>query len=386
MGSVRTSPARRLRASHRHWLMILCAGFLVLTTSGAPPEQISTAVTRLNSEFSTSSFGVVAHSMGVIPLPINQGFSGGLAFGITQKGAGPSGRFRIDNQSSAASALEVLTNAGAVEATTALLARTTGRTRAGHFIVTSKTNPRPALEATTAGSGSAAEFHKNGPMGHGAALTVRNMGQGFAGFFESENGTSVHAESDHGIAGSFASSAGKQVLEVMAGNPPGGVFNDNALEVTVEDGATGWAALFTGSSQGVMIMTNPGGTGLQVVNGSKSAIVPTTSGAKALYSEEATEVWFSDYGFGKLVNGRARVLIDPAFAETVSQEQAYHVFVQPYGPAELYVEERTNLGFVVKLKDGDPNVDFGYRVVAKRLGFERERLERAPWADNRARF
>jgi hypothetical protein len=35
----------------------------------------------------------------------------------------------------------------------------------------------------------------------------------------------------------------------------------------------------------------------------------------------------------------------------------------------------------VALKDGDPNAEFSYRVVAKRLGFEEKRLEPAPWAD-----
>jgi hypothetical protein len=66
----------------------------------------------------------------------------------------------------------------------------------------------------------------------------------------------------------------------------------------------------------------------------------------------------------------------------VTLDQPYHVFVQPYGRAELYVEERTSLGFVIMLKDGDPNAEFGYRVLAKRSGFENRRLERAPWADN----
>jgi hypothetical protein len=73
--------------------------------------------------------------------------------------------------------------------------------------------------------------------------------------------------------------------------------------------------------------------------------VHTPAGANALYTEESTEVWFTDYGFGKLA------------------------------------AERTPLGFTVALKDGDPNAEFSYRVVAKRLGFEEKRLEPAPWAD-----
>ena len=55
--------------------------------------------------------------------------------------------------------------------------------------------------------------------------------------------------------------------------------------------------------------------------------------------------------------------------------------MQPYVDAEFYVAERTPLSLVVALRGGDPGAEFGYRVVAKRRGFEGERLERAPWAD-----
>jgi len=60
-----------------------------------------------------------------------------------------------------------------------------------------------------------------------------------------------------------------------------------------------------------------------------------------LYTEESTEVWFTDCGFGKLERARARVLLDPGFAQTIAAEEPYHVFVQPYGRAEVYVAERT---------------------------------------------
>ena len=116
------------------------------------------------------------------------------------------------------------------------------------------------------------------------------------------------------------------------------------------------------------------------MGGSKNAVVGTATGARALYTEESTEVWFTDYGFGKLEHGRARVLLDPTFAQTINPDEPYHVFVQPYGRAELYVAERTPLGFEVKLKDGDSDTEFSYRVVAKRKGFEAKRLDRAPWA------
>jgi hypothetical protein len=118
-----------------------------------------------------------------------------------------------------------------------------------------------------------------------------------------------------------------------------------------------------------------------VVGGSKNAVVGTSTGARALYAEEATEVWFTDYGFGKLTNGRAWVPLDVTFGEAVSLDEPYHVFLAAYGDAELYTARRTFSGFEVVLCDGDPSTEFSYRIIAKRKGFERARLERAPWAD-----
>jgi hypothetical protein len=168
-----------------------------------------------------------------------------------------------------------------------------------------------------------------------------------------------------------------------------GVFDNTNTSNTkpallVRSVGDGFAGVFesNGSStgKGVLIQTK-GGAGLQVVNGSKNAVVSTPSGSKALYTEESTEVWFTDYGFGELERGRARILLDPAFAQTINPDEPYHVFVQSYGDAELYVRGRTPLGFEVALRAGDPNTEFSYRIVAKRLNFEGKRLEPAPWAD-----
>ncbi len=151
------------------------------------------------------------------------------------------------------------------------------------------------------------------------------------------------------------------------------------MRTTGSDFAARFQAI-NSTSKGVLIETK-GGAGLQVVGGSKNAVVRTPSGAKALYTEESTEVWFTDYGFGRLANGRVRVLLDPSFAQTINPDEPYHVFLQARGRAELYVGESTPLGFEVVLKDGDPNAEFSYRIVAKRLGFEQKRLEPAPWLD-----
>jgi len=149
------------------------------------------------------------------------------------------------------------------------------------------------------------------------------------------------------------------------------------------DSPSGWAGLFTTSSgNGVYISAPSGKIGLNVAGGTKNAVVRTNDGSRLLYTEESAEVWFTDYGFGKLQNGAAVITIDPVFAQTVNLNEPYHVFVQAYGNASLYVTNRTATGFEVRLHDGDPNVEFSYRIVAKRLGYEDQRLERAPWADN----
>ena len=103
----------------------------------------------------------------------------------------------------------------------------------------------------------------------------------------------------------------------------------------------GWSGSFNSQGNGVRIASAVGKIGLVVSNGTKNAAVPTSDGDRLLYTEEATEVWFSDYGFGQLVNGFAVVRIDPTFAETINLDEPYHVFLQAYGNADLFVTNRT---------------------------------------------
>jgi hypothetical protein len=73
------------------------------------------------------------------------------------------------------------------------------------------------------------------------------------------------------------------------------------------------------------------------------------------------------------------VAIDPVFAEAVNLDVGYHVFLQAYGDADLFVSSRTPTGFEVKARGAAADVEFSYRLVAKRSGFEDARLELAPW-------
>jgi hypothetical protein len=147
----------------------------------------------------------------------------------------------------------------------------------------------------------------------------------------------------------------------------------------------GWAGNFlSDAGNGIYVSVPAGKAGLNVAAGTKNAVVATADGARLLYAEEATEVFFSDYGFGRLHKGMTRVDLEPIFAETVDLTEPYHVFVQGYGAGGFTVE-RDRTGFRVRgLLEADAEAEFSYRVVACRRGYAGTRLERAPWADDDA--
>jgi hypothetical protein len=102
---------------------------------------------------------------------------------------------------------------------------------------------------------------------------------------------------------------------------------------------------------------------------SKSRMVET-------YAVQSPENWMEDFGSGTLTNGVATVAVDPAFAETVSASADYHVFLTPNGDSKgLYVTAKSATSFEVHESGGGTStLAFDYRIVAKRLGHEGERL------------
>jgi hypothetical protein len=113
--------------------------------------------------------------------------------------------------------------------------------------------------------------------------------------------------------------------------------------------------------------------------GTKSAAVPLASGEMVkVFSTESPEVWFEDYGFGQLSAGVGKVTIDPSFTQTASMT-GYHVFVTPKGDCKgLYVTNETDGTFEVReIGGGQSNIEFDYRIVAHRRGYEAVRLPAA---------
>ena len=91
---------------------------------------------------------------------------------------------------------------------------------------------------------------------------------------------------------------------------------------------------------------------------------------------QSPENWMEDFGSGTLQKGVAVVAIDGAFADTVTADASYHVFITPNGDSKgLYVINKTANSFEVRESGGGTSsLSFDYRIVAKRRGYEAQRL------------
>jgi hypothetical protein len=97
----------------------------------------------------------------------------------------------------------------------------------------------------------------------------------------------------------------------------------------------------------------------------------------ALNAIESPESWFEDFGTGQLSSGTAVISLEPTFVQTVNTGVDYHVFLTPKGDSHgLYVTNETATSFEVREQGGGTSsITFDYRIVAKRRGFENDRLE-----------
>lgn len=106
-----------------------------------------------------------------------------------------------------------------------------------------------------------------------------------------------------------------------------------------------------------------------------------------MFAPEAPEVLFTDYGSGKLVNGRAYIKLDPIFAKntTIDASHPLRVFIQLEGDCKgVYVTEKTADGFaVVELDGGQSNVAFMWNAVANRINVDRGNGTMSKYADVR---
>jgi hypothetical protein len=115
------------------------------------------------------------------------------------------------------------------------------------------------------------------------------------------------------------------------------------------------------------------------VLGNKNAVVDTSVGMRKVYAQESPECWFEDFGQGRLDGGRATVEFDSLFLDTVTidSDHPFMVFITPTGPMGDYYIEKSGASFIVVAENASAGATFDWRVVAKRRGYENDRLEPA---------
>lgn len=111
-----------------------------------------------------------------------------------------------------------------------------------------------------------------------------------------------------------------------------------------------------------------------MTHGAKNRVVKTMSfGVLAQSSYETCEPMFGDLGHGIINdNGECTVFIDPKFAETVSMEYGYYVFLTKCGDGDIWVSKKELNTFTIS---GTPGLDFAWEIKAHQKGFEMDRLK-----------
>jgi hypothetical protein len=247
----------------------------------------------------------------------------------------------------------------------------------GYAIYGVSTNGTGVYGSATASSGNTIGVYgsSNSPNGvgvYGYSTVPGGVpfgGAGVYGFSNVQNGAGVEAvNTDSEGNGVVASAPDANGYGVLARGQIA------VYAIGAGAGFDGYGVLASGSSFGVYSNGN-----LAVAAGytkSGVAVLPDDR-AVLLYSMESPENWYEDFGSGRLQNGATTVSIEPTYAQTVNTTIEYHVFLTPKGDCKgLYVTNETSTTFDVReLGGGQSSVAFNYRIVAKRKGLERLRLE-----------
>lgn len=200
----------------------------------------------------------------------------------------------------------------------------------------------------------------------------------------------------HGVFGTASTSSGAGTIGSNTNNMGTGVVGSGNNQ-GLYNLDTGSGGAFTGRRTGVYsYYTSPGdgegvliqdGYGAQwnvgaydivsggyfkiIGDGTISTLVQDLNNQKVvMHATETPSGLFEDYGIGKLVNGKTKIIIDPIFAKNikVSDEFPMKVFIQLEGECNgVYVTNKNANSFeVIELQNGTSDASFSYSVVANR--------------------
>ncbi|MDP3024869.1 MAG: hypothetical protein Q8O10_04980, partial [candidate division Zixibacteria bacterium] len=106
--------------------------------------------------------------------------------------------------------------------------------------------------------------------------------------------------------------------------------------------------------------------------GTKSSVIQTSQGTKALYAIEGLDVEFYASGSSSLNNGYAQIVFENLFQEAISAEIPIKVIVTPTADCNgIFVENKSHSGFSVKeIMSGTSNASFDWIAIGRRKGYE----------------
>ncbi|MFN3875254.1 MAG: hypothetical protein ACK4L7_05005, partial [Flavobacteriales bacterium] len=220
-----------------------------------------------------------------------------------------------------------------------------------------------------AGTGTAANGTIIGHFGYGRnvanGIGVVGVGNNFATILTPASGAGVVGTgSRYGVMGFSGNTVATNPLNNSAANgvnaSAGGYF-----EVQQGGVAQTWSYVAVREVAGV------GGLRKIIGPGTVNTIVDDLDGNRvALSCPEAPENLFMDLGHGRLVNGRARITLDPILSKNIRVDESHplRVIVQVEGDCHgVYVTNKSAFGFdVVELQGGTSNTAFTYQVAANR--------------------
>jgi hypothetical protein len=167
-----------------------------------------------------------------------------------------------------------------------------------------------------------------------------------------------------------------------ADNNTGGYFVNNSKAVATiyasNQNSSGGTGLFKVFKAVTSLGTCGIGDGDLSCTGQLKTLATTGGGTRTVetYAMQSPENWMEDFGTSTMERGVGVVQIEAAFAETVTGDASYHVFLTPRGDSKgLYVTNLTATSFEVhESGGGTSSMMFDYRIVAKRRGYESQRL------------
>jgi hypothetical protein len=245
-------------------------------------------------------------------------------------------------------------------------------------------NSTSTILAAVAGGGAKIGVYGSATGTNSSGVEGQSPYNGVLGEASGASNTSTLFGGSPGVWGDTGGAAESGFVGVVgtADNNSAGNFFNNSPQATLFVGNNS-----TANSTDLVLVAkgdNVGGlctidvTGNLTCNGTIKGSVEVQNGARkvALYAMQSAENWFEDAGSGQLSNGSALIEFDPIFAQTVNAGVEYHVFLTPKGDSEgLYVSKETPQGFEVhELRGGHSNIAFDYRIMAKRVGYEKVRL------------